>query len=87
MRSLTAFDFQSTGWRVDDPAVLAQVNGILTTQDTVFYPGMLEYCEADNLLAISALINVGHLVSDPNNVIGYQDRAAQLRLWKHQYGF
>jgi len=224
MRSLTAVDFQSTGWRVHDPAILTQVNGILATQDTVFatygvtkdihvvhlmaqlshesgkgtemieslnytpaallnqwprhftpaqataygrtadhpanqqmigelayggrmgnsaapsedgytfrgrgfiqttgrngyqslgeitgldlvtspelvndpahalgcavaefvhYPGMLEYCEADNLLAVSALINVGHPVSNPNDVIGYQDRAAQLQLWKHQYG-
>jgi putative chitinase len=224
VRSLTASDFQSTGWRVDDPAVLAQVNGILATQDTVFvtygiskdihivhlmaqlshesgegtemteslnykpaallqqwphhftpvqamaygrtvdhaanqkmigelayggrmgnapapsedgyafrgrgfiqttgrngykdlgdmtgldlvtspervndpahalacavaefvhYPGMLGFCESDNLLAVSALINVGHLVTNPLDVIGYQDRAAQLRLWKHQYG-
>jgi putative chitinase len=225
MRSLIASDFQSTGWRVDDPAVLAQVNGILSTQNAVFatygisqdihivhlmaqlshesgegtemteslnytpaallkqwplhitpaqamaygrtadhradqkmigelayggrmgnapapsedgynfrgrgfiqttgrngyrdlgaitgldlvgspelvndpahaftcavaefvhYPGMLGYCEADNLLAVSALINVGHLVSNPNDIIGFQDRVAQLRLWKQQYGF
>jgi len=225
MRSLTAADFQATGWRVDEPAVLAQVNGILATQDAVFakygisqdihivhlmaqlshesgegtemteslnykpaallgqwphhftpaqamaygrsadhpadqkmigelayggrmgnalapsedgftfrgrgfiqttgrngyqalaqltgldltnspdlvndpahafecavaefvnYPGMLGYCETDNLLAVSALINVGHLVTDPSAIVGYSDRAAQLRLWKHQYGF
>jgi putative chitinase len=224
MRSLTAADFQATGWRVDEPAVLAQVNGILATQDAVFakygisqdmhivhlmaqlshesgegtemteslnykpaallgqwhqhftpaqamaygrtadhpadqkmigelayggrmgnapapsedgftfrgrgfiqttgrdgyqalakltgldlanspdlvndpahafecavaefvnYPGMLGFCETDNVLAVSALINVGSLVKTPDRVIGYQDRAAQLQLWKHQYG-
>ena len=52
----------------------------------VNYPDMLAHCEADDLLAVSSLINVGHLVSDPYDVVGYQDRAAQLKLWKHQYG-
>jgi putative chitinase len=52
----------------------------------VHYPQMLAHCEGDDLLAVSSLINVGHIVSDPNKVIGYQDRAAQLKLWKHQYG-
>jgi putative chitinase len=50
------------------------------------YPHMLAYCEADNLLAVSSLINLGHLASDPNQVIGYTDRAAQLLRWKQQYG-
>ncbi len=47
---------------------------------------MLTYCEHDDLLAVSALINVGHLVDDEDDVIGYQDRAAQLKLWKQRYG-
>lgn len=51
----------------------------------VHYPNMLVHCEKDELLAVSSLINVGHIVNDPKNVIGYQDRAAQLRLWKRQY--
>jgi len=50
------------------------------------YPHMLSHCEADNLLAVSSLINVGHLVDSPNEVIGYEDRAAQLKLWKHRFG-
>ena len=50
------------------------------------YPHMLAYCEADNLLAVSSLINLGHLTSNPNRVIGYAQREAQLRLWKQQYG-
>jgi len=47
---------------------------------------MLSHCEADNLLAVSSLINVGEVVNNPDTVIGYEDRAAQLKLWKHQYG-
>jgi hypothetical protein len=30
--------------------------------------------------------NRGHLVNNPGQVIGYEDRAAQLKLWKKQYG-
>jgi putative chitinase len=52
----------------------------------VHYPHMLAHCEANNLLAVSALINRGHLVDSPNEVIGFDDRAAQFKLWKHQYG-
>ena len=52
----------------------------------VHYPNMLNHCERDNLLAVSSLINVGHLVSNPQEVIGYQDRVAQLMLWKQRYG-
>jgi len=50
------------------------------------YPHVLAYCESDNLLAVSSLINLGHLTSNPNHVIGYQERAAQLRVWKQQFG-
>jgi len=52
----------------------------------VHYPKMLSHCEADNLLAVSSLINLGHVVNSPDSVIGFDDRKAQLRLWKHQYG-
>jgi putative chitinase len=53
----------------------------------VNYPGMLGHCERDDLLSVSALINIGHLVNDPAKVNGYAERTAQLALWKHQYGF
>jgi len=52
----------------------------------VHYPNMLKYCLDDNLLAVSALINVGHLVNDPNQINGYNERAAELKRWKRQYG-
>ena len=52
----------------------------------VHYPKMLSHCEADDLLAVSSLINLGHVSNNPNSVIGFDDRKAQLRLWKHQYG-
>jgi len=52
----------------------------------VNYPGMLDYCDADNLLAVSSLINVGHVVTDPNAVNGYAERKASLIKWKTHLG-
>jgi putative chitinase len=51
------------------------------------YPNILTYCASDNVLAVSSLINMGHLSGNPSDVVGYADRVAQLRLWKQQYGF
>jgi putative chitinase len=80
---LTGLDLVGSPELVTDPAHAF----VCAVAEFVNYPGMLGHCETDNLLAVSALINVGHLVTNPNDVIGFQDRAAQLLLWKHQYGF
>jgi putative chitinase len=80
---ITGLDLVTSPELVNDPAHAFAC----AVAEFVHYPGMLGFCETDNLLAVSALINTGHLVSDPSDVIGYQDRAAQLRLWKHQFGF
>ena len=37
--------------------------------ESLHYPHMLSHCEADNLLAVSSLINVGHLVDSANEVM------------------
>jgi putative chitinase len=83
LAKITGLDLVNSPELVSDPA---HAFGCAVAE-FVHYPGMLGFCERDDLLAVSALINVGHLVTNPNDVIGFQDRAAQLRLWKHQYGF
>jgi putative chitinase len=83
LAEITGLDLAGSPELVNDPAHAFAC----AVAEFVHYPGTLEHCEADDLLAVSALINVGHLVGSTNDVIGYQDRAAQLRLWKHQYGF
>jgi putative chitinase len=83
LANLTGLDLIGTPEMVTDPAHALECG----VAEFVQYPGMLAHCESDDLLAVSALINVGHLVTDPNKIIGYQDREAQLRLWKHQFGF
>ena len=79
---ITSLDLVTSPDLVNDPAHAFSC----AVGEFVHYPNMLEYCEADNLLAVSALINTGHLVTDPSAVIGYQDRVAQLQLWKQQFG-
>ena len=82
LQDLTGLDLLNNPELINDPAHAFKC----AVAEFVQYPGMLAHCETDNLLAVSSLINLGHLSNDPNEVIGYQDRAAQLRLWKQQYG-
>jgi putative chitinase len=44
--------------------------------------GCLPYALQDNLLGVSSMLNVGHLVNNPRNVNGYDARAAWLARWK-----
>ncbi|HTP64218.1 MAG TPA: hypothetical protein VMJ66_02420 [Geobacteraceae bacterium] len=83
LAKLTGLDLVNSPELVNDPDHAFEC----AVAEFVHYPNMLGYCESDDLLSVSSLINVGHRVSDPNAVVGYQDRAAQLKLWKHQYGF
>jgi putative chitinase len=82
LATFTGLNLVSSPQLVTDPTQALECG----VAEFVHYPQMLAHCEADDLLAVSSLINVGHLVNDPNQVIGFKDRAAQLRLWKHQYG-
>jgi putative chitinase len=82
LAALTGLDLVSSPELVTDPTHALECGVI----EFVHYPNMLAHCEADDLLAVSSLINVGQVISDPNKVVGYKDRAAQLKLWKHQYG-
>lgn len=43
--------------------------------------GCLPYCDADNVVAVSSLINVGHLVS-ASAIVGLDERKAWLAKWK-----
>ena len=79
---LVDLDLVSSPELIIDPAHVLECG----VAEFVHYPKMLSHCEADDLLAVSSLINLGHVSNNPNSVIGFDDRKAQLRLWKHQYG-
>jgi putative chitinase len=48
--------------------------------------GCLPHAKADDLLGVSALLNTGHLTSNPADVVGFDDRKAALQLWKLALG-
>jgi putative chitinase len=56
MRLLTLSDFESTGWRVDDPDVQSLVKGILTTQDEVF----AKYGIAEDIHIVHLMAQLSH---------------------------
>lgn len=45
--------------------------------------GCLAWAQKDSLVGVSSMLNVGHFVSDPTKVNGYQMRKSWLALWKH----
>lgn len=48
--------------------------------------GCLPWAQKDNLLEVSALLNVGHLVNSSASINGFGLRAQHLSLWKHAMG-
>jgi putative chitinase len=48
--------------------------------------GCLPYANADRLIGVSSMLNVGHYVSDPSKINGYNMRRNWLGLWKHVMG-
>lgn len=72
---------------VDDPnLVIAAPNASKCGVAEFVLSGCLPFAEQDNLLAVSALLNVGHLVDDPDSVVGFDDRKKALGLWKLALG-
>jgi putative chitinase len=48
--------------------------------------GCLPFAIQDSLLGVSSMLNVGHLVSNPNEINGYAERKSWLALCKHAMG-
>ena len=48
--------------------------------------GCLPAAQQDDLLGVSSLLNVGHRVTDPAKVVGFEKRKEALRLWKLALG-
>lgn len=48
--------------------------------------GCMPYALKDDLVGVSSLLNVGHYVSDPHRINGFELRRHWLALWKHTMG-
>jgi putative chitinase len=63
-------------------ALLAPQTALLCAAgDFVCVAKALPYADANDLMSVSALVNVGHLVDDPNAIKGWADRQAWFRRW------
>lgn len=48
--------------------------------------GCLPFAKRNDIVGVSAMLNVGHYVSNVNLINGYQERVHWLGLWKHVMG-
>jgi hypothetical protein len=43
-------------------------------------------CDQDNVVRVSARINVGSASASPGKINGLEERKRQLRIWKQEFG-
>lgn len=48
--------------------------------------GCIPFAEKDDLVGVSAMLNVGHLVTDTKRIVGFELRKKWLARWKHELG-
>jgi putative chitinase len=72
---------------VGNPDLACDPQNILLVAATEFVnSGCLPWCDHDNVVNVSALVNLGHLVADSGQIIGLDDRKAWLKVWKSELG-
>ncbi len=72
---------------VDNPDLASDPNDVLAVASAEFAGNAcLTWCDHDNVVNVSALVNLGHLVADEGQIIGLNDRKAWLKVWKAEFG-
>jgi putative chitinase len=72
---------------VNKPNLAVDPSSALLVAATEFEKaGCLTWCDQDSVIEVSALINLGHLTSNPNSIIGFASREAWLTTWKGELG-
>jgi putative chitinase len=67
------------------PSLAADPKYTLLVAATEFQSsGCLPWADKDNIMAVSALINVGRIVANPDTINGFDQRVAWLKVWKHE---
>jgi len=71
---------------VDNPDLATASNNVLLIAATEFVKlGCLADCDLDNVVQVSARINLGHPTNSPGKINGLKDRIAQLKIWKQEF--
>jgi putative chitinase len=72
---------------VNNPDSVNAPQNVLLIAGTEFVKsGCLPDCDQDNVVRVSARINVGHPSASPGEINGLDERKRQLRIWKQEFG-
>jgi putative chitinase len=72
---------------VNNPDLAIVPQNILPIGATVFVKhGCLPECDRDNVVQVSARINLGHPLTKPQKINGLEERKRQLVIWKREFG-
>lgn len=72
---------------VNEPESVNDPQNVLLIAGTEFVKsGCLPDCDVDNVVRVSARINVGHPSASPGQINGLDERKRQLRIWKQEFG-
>jgi putative chitinase len=72
---------------VNNPDLAIDARHTLLIAATEFVKlGCLAECDRDNVVQVSARINLGHPTSNPDKINGLAERRAQLKIWKQEFG-
>ncbi|HET7679893.1 MAG TPA: glycoside hydrolase family 19 protein [Xanthobacteraceae bacterium] len=72
---------------VDNPDLVNDPKNVLLIAATEFVKlGCLPECDRDNVVQVSARINLGHPTSSPGAINGLAERKRQIGLWKQEFG-
>lgn len=72
---------------LDNPDLVVDPTNVLLVAATEFVKlGCLPDCDRDNVVQVSARINLGHPTNYPGSINGLDERRKQLRIWKQEFG-
>jgi putative chitinase len=72
---------------IDNPDLAVDPANALLVAATEFVKlGCLADCDRDNVVQVSARINLGHPTNSPGSINGLDERRKQLGIWKQEFG-
>jgi putative chitinase len=72
---------------VNSPDLVSDPQNVLLIAGSEFVKlGCLPECDRDDVVQVSARINLGHPTTNPAKINGLADRKAQLAIWKEEFG-
>lgn len=72
---------------VNNPDLAMDPANVLLIAATEFVKlGCLPECDRDDVVQVSARVNLGHTTNDPSKINGLGERRKQLKIWKQEFG-